>query len=74
MCSVFETSIRYLAASISAYELSNKQYPALITKAKQVADKMSVAWVGVSVPRVLNVKKLTRSSAIHRATPCRSAR
>ena len=45
--SVFETTIRYLAGSLSAYELSGKKYPVLVQKAKQVADKMSVAWVGV---------------------------
>ncbi|THG96636.1 hypothetical protein EW026_g5234 [Hermanssonia centrifuga] len=44
--SVFETSIRYLAAALSAYELSGQKHPILVTKAKQVADKMSVAWVG----------------------------
>lgn len=49
---MFETSIRYLAATLSAYELSGKKYPSLITKAQQVADKMSVAWVGVSRPFV----------------------
>ncbi|KAI0346608.1 glycoside hydrolase family 47 protein [Trametopsis cervina] len=46
--SVFETTIRYLGASLSAYELSGKKYPSLIAKAKQVADKMSVAWVGTN--------------------------
>lgn len=45
--SVFETTIRYLGASLSAYELTGKKFPVLITKAKQVADKLSVAWVGV---------------------------
>ncbi|KAI0806206.1 glycoside hydrolase family 47 protein [Irpex lacteus] len=44
--SVFETTIRYLGASLSAYELTGKKFPVLITKAKQVADKLSVAWVG----------------------------
>ncbi|KAJ3556391.1 hypothetical protein NM688_g2055 [Phlebia brevispora] len=44
--SVFETTIRYLAASLSAYELSGQKYPILVTKAKQVADKLSVGWVG----------------------------
>ncbi|GJE85507.1 glycoside hydrolase family 47 protein [Phanerochaete sordida] len=44
--SVFETTIRYLAGSLSAYELSGKKFPVLVEKAKQVADKMSLAWVG----------------------------
>ena len=34
---------------LSAYELSNNKYPALLTKAKEVADTMSVAWVGVGI-------------------------
>ncbi|KAI0688410.1 seven-hairpin glycosidase [Cytidiella melzeri] len=46
--SVFETTIRYLGAALSAYELSGKKYPVLITKSKEVADKMSVAWVGAN--------------------------
>lgn len=45
---MFETTIRYLAGSLSAYELTGKKFPVLVEKAKQVADKMSVAWVGVS--------------------------
>ncbi|CAL1699575.1 unnamed protein product [Somion occarium] len=43
--SVFETSIRYLGGLLSAYELSGGQFPQLITKAKQVADKMAFAFV-----------------------------
>lgn len=46
---MFETTIRYLASSLSAYELSGKKFPVLIEKAKEVADKMSVAWVGVNI-------------------------
>ncbi|KAL4254782.1 alpha-1,2-Mannosidase [Abortiporus biennis] len=44
--SVFETSIRYLAALLSTFELTGQKNHALVTKAQQVADKMSVAWVG----------------------------
>lgn len=44
---MFETTIRYLGGMLSAYELSNYKYPALLTKAKEVADTMSLAWVGV---------------------------
>jgi mannosyl-oligosaccharide alpha-1,2-mannosidase len=47
--SVFETTIRYIGGLLSAYELSGSAYPALVTKAKQVADKLTAAWVGVSV-------------------------
>lgn len=42
--SVFETTIRYLGGMLSAYELSGNQFPVLIDKAKQVADKMAFAW------------------------------
>ena len=45
--SVFETTIRYLGGLLSAYELSDCQYPALLTKATEVADTLSHAWVGV---------------------------
>jgi mannosyl-oligosaccharide alpha-1,2-mannosidase len=44
---VFETSIRYLAGLLSAFELSGQKYPILLEKAKQVGDKLAFAWVGV---------------------------
>ncbi|KXN84062.1 putative mannosyl-oligosaccharide alpha-1,2-mannosidase 1B [Leucoagaricus sp. SymC.cos] len=44
--SVFETTIRYLGGLLSAYELSGEKFPVLVAKAKEVADKMSFAWVG----------------------------
>ena len=44
---MFETTIRYLGGLLSAYELSNYKHPALLAKAKEVADTMSLAWVGV---------------------------
>ncbi|KAF8194774.1 glycoside hydrolase family 47 protein [Mycena galopus ATCC 62051] len=44
--SVFETNIRWVGGLISAYELSGSKYPILITKAKEVADKLAFAWVG----------------------------
>ncbi|KAF8889714.1 glycoside hydrolase family 47 protein, partial [Infundibulicybe gibba] len=40
------TTIRYVGGLLSAYELSGKQHQILVTKAKQVADKMAFAWVG----------------------------
>ncbi|KAG5644716.1 hypothetical protein DXG03_007939 [Asterophora parasitica] len=46
--SVFETTIRYLGGLLSAYELSDQKYPALLKKATQVADKIAFAWVGVN--------------------------
>ncbi|TFK49101.1 glycoside hydrolase family 47 protein [Heliocybe sulcata] len=44
--SVFETSIRYVAGFLSAYELSGFTHPILVEKAKEVADKLMYAWVG----------------------------
>lgn len=46
-CSVFETTIRYLGGLLSAYEQSDKQFPILLQKAKEVGDKLVFAWVGV---------------------------
>ena len=45
---MFETTIRYLGGLLSAYELSNCEHPVLLAKAKEVADTLSLAWVGVS--------------------------
>ena len=45
--SVFETTIRYLGGLLSAYELSDYKYPALLEKAEEVAKTMTLAWVGV---------------------------
>ncbi|KAJ7069697.1 glycoside hydrolase family 47 protein [Mycena amicta] len=44
--SVFETTIRWVGGMISAYQLSGEQHPILIEKTKEVADKLSKAWVG----------------------------
>ncbi|KAJ7851679.1 glycoside hydrolase family 47 protein [Mycena olivaceomarginata] len=44
--SVFETTIRFVGGLLSSYELSGEKHPILVTKAKQVADKMAFAWVG----------------------------
>ena len=49
--SVFETTIRYIGGFLSAYELSGEKFPILVEKAKEVADKMAFAWVGVSERR-----------------------
>ncbi|TFK34476.1 glycoside hydrolase family 47 protein [Crucibulum laeve] len=46
--SVFETTIRYVGGLLSAYELSNQEHPVLLTKAKEVAEKLAFAWVGTS--------------------------
>ncbi|KAF9653536.1 glycoside hydrolase family 47 protein [Thelephora ganbajun] len=39
--SVFETTIRYLGGLLSAYELSDRKYPVLLDKAKEVADTVN---------------------------------
>ncbi|KAH8101109.1 glycoside hydrolase family 47 protein [Cristinia sonorae] len=49
--SVFETTIRFLGGLLSAFELSGEKHPVLVQKAKEVADKMSVAFsLGNTVP------------------------
>lgn len=48
-CSLFESTIRYIGGLISAYELSGKQHYFLIEKAKELADRLSLAWSYVSV-------------------------
>ena len=48
-CSLFESTIRYIGGLISAYELSGKQHDFLIDKARQLADRLSLAWSHVSV-------------------------
>ncbi|KAJ6623543.1 glycoside hydrolase family 47 protein [Mycena sp. CBHHK59/15] len=44
--SVFETTIRYLGGLLSSYELSDKMFPVLLAKAKELGDKLAYAWVG----------------------------
>ncbi|KAJ7843931.1 seven-hairpin glycosidase [Mycena leptocephala] len=44
--SVFESTIRYVGGMVASYELSGYQHPILITKAKELADKLAYAWVG----------------------------
>lgn len=49
--SMFETTIRYVGGLISAYELSGKQHFFLVDQAKQLADRLSLAWSkGNAVP------------------------
>lgn len=56
---MFETTIRYLAGLLSAYELSEEKYPDLLTKAKEIADKLVYAWVDVSTSLgLLSAKEL----------------
>ncbi|KAH9051084.1 glycoside hydrolase family 47 protein [Lactarius vividus] len=43
--SVFESTIRYVGSLLSAYELNGRGDQFLVDKAKQLADKLSVAWV-----------------------------
>ena len=47
--SLFESTIRYVGGLISAYELGGKQYPGLLAKAQQLADRLSIAWSNVSI-------------------------
>lgn len=46
--SVFETTIRYVAALLSAYELSGRKYSDLLTKAEELGNKLAFAWDRVS--------------------------
>ena len=48
LASVFESTIRHVGGMLSAYELSGHKYPVLVEKAKQLADQLAFAWVGVS--------------------------
>ena len=48
LASVFESTIRHIGGMLSAYELSNRTHPILVEKAKQLADQLAFAWVGVS--------------------------
>jgi len=41
---VFETTIRYLGGFLSAYDLSNGQYPSLLTKAIEMGDMLYMAF------------------------------
>ncbi|KAI6093079.1 glycoside hydrolase family 47 protein [Hypoxylon rubiginosum] len=41
---IFETVIRYLGGFLAAYELSEKQYPSLLSKATEVADLVMTAF------------------------------
>ncbi|KAH9026209.1 glycoside hydrolase family 47 protein [Lactarius pseudohatsudake] len=43
--SVFESTVRYVGGLLSAYELNGQGDQFLVDKAKQLADKLSVAWV-----------------------------
>ena len=53
LASVFESTIRHIGGMISAYELSDCKYPVLVQKAKQLADQLAFAWVGVSFAKKL---------------------
>ena len=48
LASVFESTIRHIGGMISAYELSDRKHSILLEKAKQLADQLAFAWVGVS--------------------------
>ncbi|ETW77967.1 glycoside hydrolase family 47 protein [Heterobasidion irregulare TC 32-1] len=42
--SVFESSIRYVGGLLSAYELSGKKHAFMVEKAKELANRLSLAW------------------------------
>lgn len=42
---MFESTIRYVGGLLSAYELSDRTFPVLLQKAKELADKLAFAWV-----------------------------
>lgn len=44
--SVFETTIRFIGGSLSAYELNGRKDKVLLEKAQQIANKLSLAWAG----------------------------
>ena len=48
LCSVFESSIRYVGGLLSAYELSGKKHAFIVEKAKELANRLSLAWSQVS--------------------------
>ncbi|KAI5822730.1 glycoside hydrolase family 47 protein [Schizophyllum commune Tattone D] len=49
--SIFESSIRYVAGMLSAYQMSGEQDDVLVEKAKQLADKLILGWIdGNAVP------------------------
>ena len=48
LASVFESTIRHIGGMLSAYELSDRKYPVLVEKSKQLADQLAFAWVGLS--------------------------
>ncbi|KAJ6468780.1 seven-hairpin glycosidase [Mycena sanguinolenta] len=65
--SVFETTIRWVGGLISAYELSGEKFPILITKAKEVADKLAFAWIdGNAIP--YNTMDFTTNSPVIQTT------
>jgi hypothetical protein len=49
---------------LSAYELNGQQPQALLNKAKQIADKLSAAWVGVRLQFVILAKHSVASSQL----------
>ncbi|PIL23449.1 hypothetical protein GSI_14760 [Ganoderma sinense ZZ0214-1] len=44
--SVFESTIRYIGAMLSAYELTNATFPVLVKQAQTLADRLTGAWLG----------------------------
>ncbi|KIM65092.1 glycoside hydrolase family 47 protein [Scleroderma citrinum Foug A] len=55
LTNIFETTIRYLAGLLSAYELSGRQRQVLVDKAKELTDQMAYAWAGNNAMPYTNV-------------------
>ncbi|KAH7916693.1 glycoside hydrolase family 47 protein [Hygrophoropsis aurantiaca] len=64
---LFETTIRYIAGFVSAYELSDQKYPVLIQKAQELADHMAYAWVGNN-PIPYNVIDFSKNASVPGST------
>ncbi len=63
--SVFESTIRYVGALLSAYELSNATLPVLVKQAQTLAGRLTGAWIGV---RISACHVDTRIDGLRRAT------
>jgi mannosyl-oligosaccharide alpha-1,2-mannosidase len=68
-CSFFETTIRYLGGMLSTYDLTGQQHQFLIDQARELGNRLSLAWTQVhrvvyvdvlnSVPMHLTGKRYT---------------
>ena len=70
--SFFETTIRHVGGLLSAYELSDFQYPVLLEKAEQVAEQLAYAFTGAGTFRWSRLRE-SDVKAIHRIMRSRMA-